>query len=244
MAQDDKAQGAPPEDKPVLSGGPGAEPAQQQDDRPAAAPKLVTVEYMGRKVQLPEDAAAEWQEREKLLSKQGHEIGELRKWRQGVEQTVQPRPERPADDLETTWFENPRKAFDRIKQEVRQEITEEYRVDQARRTFWDGFDRENPDLRDDRWVAEAVLQEHMDSLGALPVAKARESLADLTRKKILGLTRKVKTTDTDTRSHALLEPASGDRLPAPARTEDEGPKSLSESLAIRRAQRLKGAKGA
>jgi len=240
MAQDDKAPDAPAEDKPVLTGGPGAEPEQQQP----ASPKLVTVKWQNREVQLSEDAVPVWQEREQALSRQGQELGELRKWRQGVEQTVQPRREEPKDDLETTWFENPRKAFDRIKQEVRQEITEEYRVDQARRTFWDGFDRENPDLRDDRWVAEAVLQEHMDSLGALPVAKARESLADLTRKKILGLTRKVKTTDTDTRSHALLEPASGDRLPAPARTEDEGPKSLSESLAIRRAQRLKGAKGA
>ena len=240
---DPKDDPKPDPQPPAIQGGPGGDPPAE-----APAPKLVTVKHGGREIQVPEDVATAWQERERefdqRLGKQGAELGELRKRWQGVESQVAPRPERPADDLETTWFENPRKAFDRIKQEVRQEITEEYRVDQARRTFWDGFDRENPDLRDDRWVAEAVLQEHMDSLGALPVAKARESLADLTRKKILGLTRKVKTTDTDTRSHALLEPASGDRLPAPARTEDEGPKSLSESLAIRRAQRLKGAKGA
>ena len=228
---------------PAIQGGPGGDAPVD-----APAPKLVTVKHGGREIQVPEDVATAWQERERefdqRLGKQGAELGELRKRWQSVESTVVPRPERPADDLETQWFENPRKAFERIKQEVRQEITEDYRTDQARRTFWETFDRDNPDLRDDRWVAEAVLQEHMDSLEALPVSKARESLADLTRKKILGLTRKVKATDTDTRSHTLLEPASGDRLPAPARTEDEGPKTLSDALAARRAQRLKGAKGA
>jgi len=226
---------------PIIAGGPGGEPEP-------AAPKLVKVKHGGKDLDLPEDAATAWQEREReyerKMSQQGAELGELRTWRKTVEQQIAPKKEPAEPDLNTLWFENPQAAYQKIKQEIRQEITGDYRRDQALRSFWDGFDRENPDLRDDRWVAEATFTEHLDTLADMTPAKAREELADLTRKKILKLTRKVKPTDTDTNPRTLLEPASGDRPPRPARDEDEGPKSMTELIAARRAARRAGAKGA
>ena len=236
--KDPKAPDPKPAD-PVIAGGPGGEPEP-------AAPKLVAVKYGGRELQVPEDVATAWTDRERefdqRLSKQGAELGDIRKRWQSVEQQIQPKPDKPAEpDLNTLWFEDPTKAARLIEERLESKLEGRYRRERALEKFWDGFDRDNPDLRDDRWVAEATFNEHFDELADMTPVKAREELADRTRKKILKLTAKVKTTDT--RSPVLLEPASGDRPPRPAREEDEGPKSLSEALAARRQQRRVGAKG-
>ena len=239
MAKDDKAQGAtPPEDgdKPVLTGGPGAESGQ--DDRPAG-PKLVTVEYMGRKVQLPEDAAAVWQERESAMSRQGTELGELRTWRKTVEPRLVPPSDKPTEpDYDTQLFENPKAAIERLKREMRQEIVGEYRQDQALRTFWEGFYRSHDDLREDDWMVRAMFQEHFNELADLPTREAQTKLGEITRTQILRLTRKTKS-PTDTTPRDLLEPASGDRPPRPAAQDDDGPQSIGSLIASRRAERNK-----
>ena len=244
MAEKPPAHGTPaPEDKPVLSGGPGAEPDAPQDDRPSG-PKMVTVEYMGRKVDLPEAAAAVWQERETAMSRQGAELGEHRQWRKMAETRLKPEP--PAEpDINTLWFENPQAAYQKIKQEVRQEIVGEYRQDQALKSFWDGFDRANDDLRDDRWLAEAMMKEHWNELEELTPRKAQERLGEITREQILRLTKKAKP-QTESPARHLLEPASGERPTRPAREEDDDePTSINALIAARRAKRMSPrAKGA
>lgn len=231
---DDKKQDAKPAEP--LAGGPGVE------SEPAPAPKFVTVKHGGRELQVPEDLAGAWQERERefetRIGKQGQELGELRKWRQQAEAAIRPQPAQPAEpDINTLWFENPQAAYQKIKQDVREEITSDYRRDQALRSFWDGFYRGNDDLREDAWVAETVFRDNFQDLADMPTSKAQEKLADLTREKILRLTRKAKTEITRA---PMLESASGDRPPRPQRDEDEddGPKTMGELIAQRRARRM------
>lgn len=243
MADPKRAQ-PDPEPEPI-QGGPTAEPEA------AAAPELVAVKYGGREFMMPKDAADAWTSRERdyeqRFSKQGAELGELRTWRKAVESSVQPRREEPKEpDINTLWFENPAEAYKRIKQEVRAEITRDYQQDQALQRFWDGFYRTNDDLREDGWLAQAVFRDHFEDLADLPTVKAQEKLAELTRERILRLTRKVQPGNESTSRPALLEPASGERPARPApRDDDEGPTSLGDAIRrrseARRAARTRSA---
>lgn len=236
MPKDDKP-AATPAPEPI-QGGPGGEPEQRPE------PKLVAVKYGGREMQVPEDVASAWSERERefeqRFSRQGAELGDLRKRWQSVEETTRSstRREEPKEpDINTLWFENPQKAAELIEQRITSGIESRYRQDQALKGFWDGFYRANDDLREDEWVVQGVFRDHFDEIADLPRTKAQEKLAELTREKILRLTRKVKpASDHDRRD--LLEPASGERPPRPAaRDEDEGPQSISAVLSQRRAAR-------
>lgn len=224
-----------PETPPAVVGGPGAEPEPPQ-------PKLVTVKHGGRELQVSEDVAAVWQEREReyeqRMSKQGAELGEYRKRWQQVEPLLK-QPETPKEpDINTLWFENPQAAYQKIVTDVETKIEAKYRQDQAFRSFWDGFYRKHDDLREDDWVAKTVFQENFNELAELTPDKAQEKLGELTREKILRVARKFKTTDDNRTRPTLLEPASGDRPPRPTRNEeDEGPNSISELIQQRRAAR-------
>jgi hypothetical protein len=224
-----------PEPAAPVQGGPGGEPEPQ-------APKLVAVKHGGRELQVPEDVAAAWQEREReyerRMSQQGAELGELRNWRKQAEPRLAPQPAAPAEpDINTLWFENPQAAYQKIKQEVREEIVGDYRKDQALRTFWDGFFRTHDDLREDDWLARAMFQEHFNELADLPTREAQQKLGEITRTQILRLTRKTKN-PTDTTPRDLLEPASGDRPPRQPAPDDDGPQSISGLIAQRRQQRV------
>ena len=219
-------------DKPKPSAGPAATPdpeptAQasgpgQPASPPPPEPKLVTVKWGEKELQMPEDLARTWQEREQAfdrkLSETGQELGQLRTFHKTYAPVVSSfqQPAKPAEpDLNTLWFENPAAAKDAIKKEVRAEIVGEYQRDQAIKTFWDGFYRKHDDLRDDDFLVEAVLQRN-PGLFDLSVREAQEKLADLTRTEILRLSRKAKpTTDATPAAHPLTEAASGERAPSP-----------------------------
>jgi hypothetical protein len=238
---DDKIPQPPaPETPPAVVGGPEAPPPSPPD-----APKLVSVRWQGQEFQMPEHAAQAWQEREQTLSRQGQELGDLRRRSQPA-QPAQPRdPEAEWNQrINTLWFENPAEAAKLLEERAYRRIAGEYRQDQAMRTFWDEFDRKHGDLREDRWVVEATMSRNWEALADLPHAQAQDKLADLTRNEILRLARKAKPADTNGNGappRHLAEPASGDRPPT-RRSEDDddrGPKTLSD--AIRSIQRRRGA---
>lgn len=232
---------------PVLDDGPAAPTPE-----PTPAPKLASVKYGDKEYHLPEEAAQAWEQREReyarKLSQHSDELGQLRKWKTQVEQQIAPKPQEP--DLNTLWFENPSKAAELIEQKTYQRVRTEYEErekareqQQALDRFFDGFYRKNDDLRDDDWVVKGVMQEHFEDLADLPTVKAQEKLADLTRERIIRLTRKVKTSDTTRSRQTLAEPASGERAPRPAPTEDAGPGSLGDVIRERAARRQAAARG-
>jgi hypothetical protein len=234
----------PSQDAPA-HGGPGDVEAPRQELQPAASietPKVVTIRQHGREYQMPEDVAQAWQEREQAFSRQGQELGELRRLRQQIEQTVQP-PKATEPDINTLWFENPAAAAKRIKEETARELREEYQTERNREKFWDTFYRKHDDLREDDWVVEAQLARHGHELVDLPVPQAQDKLAELTRNEILRLSRKGRSVEEPTPSRAdLLEPASGERPPRRAPKEDPGPKSMSEHIRARQRAKAEAAR--
>lgn len=241
--EDDKLAAFDERERAVMSGGPGqpTAPAGQP-----AAPKLVSVKYEGKEYQVPEDAAQAWQSREqdfsRKLSAHSEELGNLRTWKRQVETTIQP-AKQAEPDINTLWFENPAKAQEIIEQRIYQKVTGEYQRDQATRQFFDGFYRANDDLRGDEWLVNAVFSESFGDIADMPISKAQEKLAELTRERILKLTRKAKVNEEPTRSRAaMVEPASGERTPRRVKEEeDEGPKSMAD--VIRERAKAKAAAG-
>lgn len=228
---------------PPMQGGPeGTPPGGVQERPPADAPKLVTVKYGGREIQVSEDAAGALEAREaefqRKLSEQGTELGQLRKFRETVQQTVTP-PQRQEPDLDTLMFENPGEFRRRFQEQIKNEVRQEYVRDQGERAFWADFERKHKDLEGEQDLARFVMQRHWGELEALPVSQAQGKIAELTRKEILRIHQKIKGgTDEELPSErAVVEGAGG---PAPRRkvTEDEGPKSLSETIRLSRSRRL------
>lgn len=228
-----------------ISGGPA-----ETTPETTPAPKYVPIKYGDKEIPVSEEAAQAWEQREReyarKFSERSDELGQLRKWKASVEQTITPKPAEP--DLNTLWFENPTKAAELIQEQTYQRVASEYEKREKARAqqealdrFFDGFYRKNDDLREDEWVVKGVMSEHFDELADLPTVKAQEKLADLTRERIIKLTRKVKVSEPDNpRSRAgLSEPASGERPPRPTRSEDDGPKSLGDVIKARAEARRK-----
>src|SRR5262245_8236870 len=239
-----KGKEPPPAEPAVIIGGPEATvPAV-----PAApAPKMVTVKHGGKEYALPEEAAQAWEARDREysqnFSRQGEELGQLRAWRRQVESTVQPaKPQEP--DINTLWFENPAKAQELIEQRIVERVTRSYQSDQATKRFFDGFYRANSDLQEDEWVVNTVFQDHFSELADLPISRAQEKLGELTRERILKLTRKTKSSDEPSRSkQTLVESASGDRTPRPAANPEDGlPKSMGDHIRAMAAARREAQK--
>jgi hypothetical protein len=102
-------------------------------------------------------------------------------------------PEPDEDEDETDWdtiiFSNPKEAVRMIKEQTRKEVSRElrgeYQKDQGEKEFWADFNKSHPDLKEDRDLVEIELSKNMKKLDDMPVKKAMDELADLTRKRIM-----------------------------------------------------------
>lgn len=240
------------QDAPV-HGGPGDVEAPRQElqpvPTPTETPKLVTVRQHGREYQLPEDVAQAWQEREQVLSRQGQELGELRRFRQQAETVLQPEPPKP--NLNTLWFEDPVKAAELIKEDLRREYQRQREQDQQaamEEKFWQMFGRRHEDLRGDEDFAKFQLQRNVRRLADmnLPSDEAvMDKLAEITRGELIRLSRKARSSDEPTPSRAdLLEPATGERPARRAPKEDDGPKTMSDLIRQRQRKQAEARRGA
>ncbi len=242
--------GEKPKDQPehpdaeILKGGP-AETALEAPAKETPSPRLVSVKYGGKDIQVPEDVAQAWESRERefgqKLSEHSQELGELRKFRTSVQQTVQPQtPQRP--DLSTLMFENPAEYNRLMREEIKAEIRQEYTQDQGLRDFWRSFYRKHDDLDGEDSLVQAVMQRHWGELQTLPVSSAQDKIADLTRGEILRISKKLKGGNTEEelpQGRAVVEGASRPVSRTRKTEEDEGkPKTLSEVIRDRRQARL------
>lgn len=97
----------------------------------------------------------------------------------------------PADaDIEDLMFRDPAKLVQLIEQNVSRKVeaqlTSKYREETGRSKFWDKFYSKHNDLEDDRDLVDATLAKHMSDLKDMPVDRAIERLATLTRTRIAG----------------------------------------------------------
>jgi len=166
-------------DRAIMDGGPGAGDGERSS---------FDFEYKGKKFNSAEEVSAY--------------IDDLQKQRQTPPPAPkQEEPKAPAkeskkragDDID--WdkelYSNPKKVFsdfrDQLTNEIRQEMANDYRTDQALRSFWTSFYEENKDLRGKELLVNAVFQDALKDIGDLPMAQARDKLSERVHDEIVKL---------------------------------------------------------
>lgn len=236
---------------PPISGGPGVEPEPQEpqtpepagpEATPPPAPTGTSVRINGREFTVEPELAAALEGREqefnRKLSDQGREVGDLRAWRRQVEERLQPKPPAQEYDYDTRLFEAPREALTRHKQEIIEEIRQEYMVEQTSRRNWETFYKNNPDLADEDRLVRAMRDELFYQQGWAnrrpeEMPAFMDELAKQSRNEILRIARKMREADAPgerlTRGRAPVEGGGGGRrTPEPA--EPTGPSTLSDMI--------------
>lgn len=153
---------------------------------------------------------------------------------------AEPRREEVVED-DTDWdellFSDPKEALRRhgeaVAERVKTELRAEYTKEQGTTKFWTDFDKAHGDLKGDRDLVEMTLGKNMAELANLPVPQAIDRLADLTRDRIMGYTRR---TSDRKRSRAVAEGAAPPRTVA-ASTEKSNVTTLGDLLKARRNRR-------
>jgi hypothetical protein len=121
-----------------------------------------------------------------------------------ADRNVAPAPLAPAggeptpdfyDGLSNKFFANPAEAFrdfaGHISQEVSTGLTAQYTQAQTTTRFWDQFYSANADLKDAKQFVELTLSQNWDSLGNLTIEDSIPKLAELSRNKVLDISRQV-----------------------------------------------------
>jgi hypothetical protein len=228
-------------DKDILRGGPGDAPADVPEPEPDQ-PSRARVKIGKKEFEVDPDMAAAIEERERDYMRgiqvDRRERDELERYRRAAQPT-QPQPTEP--DLSTLIFEDPKKALELHGQRIEQRMEQRYRSEQQTQRMWTKFYSDHPDLSDENMFVSAKFSQIYDEIADLPTAKAMDMLADEVRKDILRISRKAKgtgTKDTPPTGRAIVEGATGDRPPQPARasSEDE-PASLSAVIRDRARKR-------
>lgn len=163
---------------------PAEEPTPSEPAKPG---ELKTVKIEGKEYQVTQEIAAAIEEREKnfkrRFSEQSDELGQLRR-------DTQPKPPEPPktepqeDSIEDQLFTNPKRALERLRTEIREEIRTEYYQEEGRKNFWTKFHVDNPDLVSAQRLSAVLLQEHWTELKDKTQPDARERLAELVREEI------------------------------------------------------------
>jgi hypothetical protein len=207
------------------------------------APELVTVKIDGKTLQVTQEVADALQAREqdfnRRLSRQGDELGELRRTVQSIQ--AKPVTEEPADDPDLEFYRSPTKAIDsRLqadREAIKKEVRDEYLQERARETFWGTFYREHPDLVGREIVVEAVLAKQWEQLKDGEGAEGRKALASSVYT-VLGTAPATFKKTLPNKGATSERPTTSVLSRRPASTKDEtGPISISEVLKKRREDR-------
>lgn len=120
------------------------------------------------------------------------------------------------DNFETSFYEDPKAAFDTLRDEVKQEIaaskkemTETYTQDQIRlsteaqtvqveKDFWAGFYKEQPDLKGHEMIVKGIMARDNDTFTGKSLDEIGIHLADETRKYFMSINPNYKSPDIHT----------------------------------------------
>jgi hypothetical protein len=253
-----RAQPRQPAPEPVQVQEPTPQPLapQPQAVEPGLQPSQLVPLKMGRReVLVPQDVADAYAEREQDYARgitqdraAQAELERLRQLETQVRQISNPQPQAPQpEDITQIWYTDPVKAMNRIKQETKRELEQQFGQVMAERDFWDNFYRVHPHYREDERLVKMLAQENLQGLMALPNVSDRiERLGQMTGNEILRIARRVKIETPTAPAPQAAAPAprpaerpSGERLPVETTPEDEEEANLPQTLgAAIRMQRI------
>jgi len=174
----------PPADDSHINPDGSMAPAPDPADRSQDEPQLVAVNVGGQTLELPADQAALIQA-DQAASQDRYDA---------LQVATPPEPsDRSQDDmvpLEDLLFTDPKAALAQLTQQITQTVRGEYQQDQASKQFWNDFYIENPDLREEDHLVQAVLNRELGTLENMRGKTGRDKLAELTKGDILRITEK------------------------------------------------------
>lgn len=199
--------------------------------RPEPEPETEEVEIGGVRTVLPKEAAEALRSQ---MSSYEQQLEEARHTRPSEPPSPTPEPQ-PEDNWEDLWFSDPAKAVERLKTDIRTELTGEYQRERALEKWWGDFDRENPQLADKRWLTQAVMNEEWDEIKDLSPTAGRRKLAELTKERIMGLAPQTPRQPDDT---ATLEGGGSGPDLRVVNAGSDTPQTLSAAIRAKAAQRV------
>ena len=238
-----KANELQPTDGPIV-GGPG-------QDIPPGAPTQVEVTRGGIKFLVNQDVADAMQQHDtdreaqfnRKMGENSEELGRLRKEaRDRVTPPADDDRRPPAggageeEDLDALFLHSPTKAInvvlDQRDQKMKGELRAEYTTDRAQEKWWGKFWRSHPDLEpeNDQFLVNAVMLNQFSELKGLDEEESIKRVGELTRSKILSVSKRINTGDDP-------PPGGRDRLEAGG-TEGPGDKGKPAPVSTRTATQV------
>lgn len=169
-----------PTEEEVLNGGPGEEPGEDLPKKKKNDPPNKDIKTV--------DPISLLAEQVKSLAE---DVRQIRKNPPKAKEDTSPKKPKEEDEpnWETLMFEKPGEAARLIRdgaaKEAEDKLRKEYQADQKRRDFWNGFYKDNPDLKDDDDIVQLTMTQNLEELQDMPVEKAAVRIAELTRERIL-----------------------------------------------------------
>lgn len=146
----------------------------------------------------------------------------------------EPVPQLEGDDLEDLWFTDPKRAAEQIRQQVKDELRQEYQTQDQAKQFWADFNRENPALAGHNHIVNAVMNQHWDEVKALSGKTGRDKIAELVKAELVSLIPQKTEPKEDT---TLETPSVGSAPVLQAVPSSNEPQSISALLRHRATQR-------
>ena len=203
MAEKAKPQ---PADESIV-GGPGQE-------NPPGAEAQVEVTRGGIKFLVNQDVAEAMQQHDtdreaqfnRKMGENSEELGRLRKEVRERETPPDGEVRRPSaggggeeEDLDALFLHSPTKAInlvlDQRDQRMKSDLRSEYNTEKAQDKWWGKFWRSHPDLdaEEDRFLVDAVMLNRFSELKGLDEQASIKKVGELTRSKILAVTKRLTT---------------------------------------------------
>lgn len=154
---------------------------------PTPGPTPTKVKIGGQEFEVDADLAA-------AIAAQQDEFEEQMQSARTPTPTPAPKGGKKAEDEEYDFaigiFTEPDVAIQKLREQILTQVRGEYAQAEGQKTFWKGFYKANPDLKDAEVLVEAVMNKNWASLKDIPAEKAAEKLAKLSREAAAKLTKK------------------------------------------------------
>jgi hypothetical protein len=243
-----------PEDLVIKGKKPGAEPEPAPQPKQQQQPSAAEITVNGVKYSVTPELAKAIREEQDALDAEKQRLQSVYTQQN---QPVAPPSQSDSSMMEKGYktvgdriFEDPDAVLQEFEARIEKKLENKYMEAEAQKEharkqqegldkFYSDFQKANKDLKDDMPLVKAVLQANFDKWAHLTPEKVADRLADAARETILRHTKREQTPDLGVVFEDGGQPTGS---PEPAKkADDDGPKSLSDVIKLRRKARAEGA---
>lgn len=184
----------------------GADPSKKPEAKPDAPAQNfgVEVEIAGKKYMVTSEMA------NAINAEKANQKGEIERQLQNLGRKIEDvastslRREKPAESKkepsDDDFWANPAEFFKALRSDilgqveekvkgVKSELTNAYTADRSTESFWNSFYDDNKDLKEDKFIVDAVMKRDWDEIKDMKAGEAKKILADRARQTLLKYTK-------------------------------------------------------